>query len=142
MIRTGWRAAIWLFVLYVAFYDGYFAWLYRDHLPAWEMNPLARWMAAILGLQGLLGFKAVGLLFAFALAAYCRLRQNGLEKWLTCVAGGAYLILFLHYSVDRLSTQECYGVPTSRLLGAPPAVVTRASSGSLLSRIPAFFLPD
>jgi hypothetical protein len=100
-MRTVCLLAIWGFVSYVAIDDGHFAWQHRDDLATWEVNPLARWMASELGVEVLLGFKVAGLAFAFAIAAYCRVRQLGLEKWLTCVAGAVYLVLFLQYAMIR-----------------------------------------
>jgi hypothetical protein len=128
-MRTVCLFAIWAFVFCVAIDDSHFAWQHREELPTWEVNPLARWMASELGVEALLGFKAAGLAFAFAMAAYCRVRQPGLEKWLTWVAGGAYLILFLQYSIIRFPTQGFYGAPPSRLQGAPSSVAARASVG-------------
>jgi hypothetical protein len=113
-MRTVFLLAIWAFVFCVAIDDSHFAWQHRQELPTWEVNPLARWMGSELGVGALLGFKVTGLAFAFAIAAYCRVRHLGFEKWLTWVAGGAYLILFLHYSVNRLPAQGFYGAPPSR----------------------------
>jgi hypothetical protein len=103
-MRTVCFLSIWTFISYVAIDDSHFAWQHRDELASWEVNPLARWMASELGVEALLGFKVVGLAFAFALAAYCRVRHLGLEKWLTWVAGGAYLVLFFQYTIIRLPT--------------------------------------
>jgi hypothetical protein len=141
-MRTVCLFAIWAFVFCVAIDDSYFAWQHREELPTWEVNPLARWMASELGVEALLGFKAAGLAFAFAMAAYCRVRQPGLEKWLTWVAGGAYLILFLQYSIIRFPTQGFYGAPPSRLQGAPSSVAARASVGSPPFLFPAHFFPN
>jgi hypothetical protein len=138
-MRTVCLILIWAFVFYVALDDSHFAWQHRDELPAWELNPVARWMAAGFGVGTLLGFKVAGLAFAFAIATYCRMRQPGLGRWLTLVVGAAYLFLFLHYSANRLPAQGCYGAPPSRLEGAPPSIAARDSIGSPLFVQPAGF---
>lgn len=122
-MRTAFLAATWVFVFCVAAEDGRFAWQNRQELADWELNPLAAWMGSALGVQALLGFKATGLVFAFVMAAYCRSRGNGIGKWLTAVAGAVYLLLFLHYSINRLPIcREASGIPSSRLYGAPSSI--------------------
>jgi hypothetical protein len=138
-MRTVFLILIWAFVFYVALDDSDFAWQHRRELGVWELNPLARWIGSELGVGALIGFKIAGLAFAFAIASYCRVRQRGLGRWLTLVAGAAYLFLFYHYSVNRLPTQGFYGAPPSRLEGAPPSIAARASIGSPLFVYPAGF---
>ena len=50
-------ALAWAFIVGVAAYDTYFAWQHWAFFDAWEMNPLARWVAAIIGFHGLAQFQ-------------------------------------------------------------------------------------
>jgi len=125
-MRTAVLAVTWVFVFWVAAEDSHFAWQNRHELVAWELNPLAAWIGSLFGVQALLGFKAAGLVFAFTMAAYCRFRRNGIGKWLTAVAGTVYLLLFLHYSINRLPIcREARGIPPSRLCGAPSSITDK-----------------
>src|SRR5947209_8214177 len=92
----------WLFILLAAFYDGYFAWQHRGAFQHWELNLLACWLVRVFGMKAALGFKAVSMGFAAALAVHCHQRQHRLELPLTLVICGFYGLLTLHYLVNDL----------------------------------------
>ncbi len=87
----------WAFVFLAAAYDARFAWTYREVIASWEMNPLARWLAAHFGLGAVLALKFAGLIFAACVAAY----YGRLRKWaawaLTVTVALAYALLTVHY---------------------------------------------
>jgi hypothetical protein len=87
----------WVFILLAAAYDSHFAWKYREAMLEWELNPLACWAVAEIGLGAVLAFKFGGLAFAGGLAAYCRRRRRSLAWHLTLAIGVAYGLLSLHY---------------------------------------------
>jgi hypothetical protein len=90
-------AAAWIFVGLAAAFDGGFAWHFRASFQEWELNPLARRLAAGFGMEGLLTFKAAGLIFAVTVASACRRRRHRLAVPLTLVAAAVYLVLSIHY---------------------------------------------
>jgi len=92
----------WLFVLFVAGYDVYFAWQYREGFQVWETNPVARWIAAGYGLAAVFGLKTALLGFAVAVAAYCHYRGDRLEVPYTLIVSAVHLGLLLHYLLGRL----------------------------------------
>jgi len=109
----------WSFIVAAAVYDGQFAWEHRGELSEWERNPLAAGMVGSVGLPAVLGFKATGLAFAFALAIACHRRHPHLENMLTGSIGTAYLLLVLVYCVGNVRPEGCYGIPPDRLIGVP-----------------------
>jgi hypothetical protein len=94
----------WAFILAVAAYDTYFAWLYRATFVKWEMNAVACWGAQAFGLGVVLAFKALGMAFATAMAIYCHRRRHRLATPLTLIIGCAYLLLTLHYVAGHLDS--------------------------------------
>ncbi|MGH7174109.1 MAG: hypothetical protein ACRELF_14665 [Gemmataceae bacterium] len=94
----------WAFVLFVAVYDVYFAWRYRDVFQLWELNPLARWIAHDFGLNVLFTFKTVLFGFVAAVAVYCHCRRHYLELPYTLVVSGIHLLLSLHYVIGQTAS--------------------------------------
>ncbi|MBM4072736.1 MAG: hypothetical protein FJ271_27990 [Planctomycetes bacterium] len=89
--------AAWLFVVLAAAFDGGFAWHFRASFHEWEMNPVARRLAASFGMAGLLSFKSAGVVFAAAVAVACRRLRHRLAVPMTLVVTAVYLLLSLHY---------------------------------------------
>jgi hypothetical protein len=90
----------WAFVFVAAAYDARFAWDSRDVIASWEVNPLARWLAAHCGLAAVLALKFAGLAFAACVAGYYGRRGKRAAWALTVVVVGAYAWLLLHYHLD------------------------------------------
>jgi hypothetical protein len=101
-MRTTLFALAWAFILVVAAYDVSFAWHYRAGFAAWELNPVARWVAALYGLGTVFAFRVAVILFAAGLAIYCHRRRHRLAVPYTLVMGGMHLLLSLHYLVGHL----------------------------------------
>lgn len=89
--------AAWVFIAAAAAFDSGFAWHFRADFQEWELNPLARRLADTFGMEGLLSFKAVGIVFAAVVASACRRFRNRLAVPLTLAVSAAYLFLSLHY---------------------------------------------
>jgi hypothetical protein len=94
----------WAFILGVAAYDTYYAWQYRATFLKWEMNALACWLAQVFGLGTVIAVKALGMVFATAMAIYCHHRRHRLETPLTLIIGCVYLLLTLHYVAGHLDS--------------------------------------
>lgn len=92
----------WTFVLMIAGYDAYFAWQYRAGFHAWELNPVARWLAQGYGLRFVLGLKIALLAFGISVAAYCHFRRHYLELPYTLIVSGIHVLLTLHYALARV----------------------------------------
>ena len=87
----------WTFVLIIAGYDVYFAWQYRAGFHAWELNPVARWLAQDYGVRFVLELKIALLAFGISVAAYCHFRRHYLELPYTLIVSGIHLWLSVHY---------------------------------------------
>jgi len=96
----------WLCVSLVAGYDTYFAWTYREALPSWELNPLARWGVQQGGLLAILTFKFAGLMFVATLIWHCRQRRMVLARALTIFVVGVHGLLALHYVAGHQQPTE------------------------------------
>jgi len=123
-VRRGiFLAAVWSFVVVAAAYDSYFAWREQAAIDAWEMNPVARWTAGMLGLQVLIGFKAVGIAYGLGLAVFCHRHHNRLGRRLTTTVGSAYFLLSAYYVFCHLA-----GPPERQFLGGESAPVSVATA--------------
>jgi hypothetical protein len=96
-MRTSVFALAWAFVVVVSAYDVHFAWRYRAVFDAWELNPVARWVAGLFGLGALFAAKAALLVFAVAVAAYCQRLRHRLAVPYTLSVSGMHFVLSLHY---------------------------------------------
>ena len=112
--------AVWSFVVIAAAYDSYFAWREQAAIDVWEMNPVARWAAGALGVQALIGFKAVSITYGLGLAVFCHRHYHVLGRRLTTTAGSAYLLLAAYYIF-------CNAVGPPRLLGRESAQAATAT---------------
>jgi hypothetical protein len=95
---------LWTFVFLVAAYDIGFAWYYRAVFPVWELNPLARWIAGLGGVEAVFGFKALLILFAALVAVYCYRSRHWLSTPYTAFVSAVHFLLSLHYLVGQLRT--------------------------------------
>lgn len=102
-MRQTWFNLAWSFIFLAATYDCYFAYAYRSVVDDWELNPLARWGVQAMGLPAVLGFKAIGLSFAIAVALYCRRGNLRLEVYLTGAIATAYFALSMIYVIGHLA---------------------------------------
>ena len=48
-MKTKWFVVVWLFIFAVAVLDAGFAWVHRDSMTSWEMNPAMRLLAGACG---------------------------------------------------------------------------------------------
>ena len=97
-------ACAWAFIVAVAAYDTYFAWQNWAFFDTWEMNPLARWVAAHGGFAALCGAKAAVVAFSALVAVVGYRHRRRLTTFLyTAVVGGLHLGLSLVYVVGRMS---------------------------------------
>jgi len=91
---------LWSFTTFAATYDAYFAWQHQVDFETWELNPFICWLAAVGGLQAVMGFKVVSTAFALALACLCRWRQHWLERPLTLTVATIFLGLSVYYAIN------------------------------------------
>jgi len=97
-------ALAWAFIVGVAAYDTYFAWQHWAVFDAWEMNPLARWVAGHFGFGVLCGFKAAAVAFSALVAVACYRYRRWLTTCIyTTVVGGLHLGLSLLYVFGLLN---------------------------------------
>lgn len=89
----------WLSVFFIAAYDIYFAWNFREELASWELNPLVRWAVDHVGLLAILAFKFAGLLLVAALVWHSRRQRRSLAHFLTGFVVGVHALLAVHYVV-------------------------------------------
>lgn len=122
-------ASAWLFILAAAAYDSHFAWRFRDELPRWELNALARSLAGAAGLGVVIALKLSWLAGVFGLAVYCRRRHQQLAGWLTGAIGAAYALLALYYLIGQIPSGGAYGIPPERL-------ADMRSTPSLIASVP------
>lgn len=104
-MRTVLLLAVWSLILLAAAHDAVFAWENRRDMPSWELNPIACWLLQG-GLECLLVLKFAGLLFAMAVALYCRQRRHVLQLPLTLFVGCLYLFLSLHYYISSVTRHD------------------------------------
>ena len=105
-MRTQIVVIAWTFAFLVAAYDSCFAWMYREVLPSWEMNPLVLWTAARVGLLAVIGFKLMGLVLAAGLTLHCRRTRPPLARSLTQFVFGVYALLAVHYVIGHQQPTE------------------------------------
>jgi hypothetical protein len=96
-MRTSIFSLLWSFTTFAASYDAYFAWQHQAGFETWELNPFVCWLAAVGGLQAVIGFKVVTTVFAMGLGFLCRWRQHWLERPLTLVVASIFLGLSVYY---------------------------------------------
>jgi hypothetical protein len=95
---------VWAFIVGVASYDTYFAWRYWAWFQLWELNPLARWLGAAYGFEGVFGLKACVVAFAILVAVACyRYRPRYTTVLYTAIVGGMHLALSLYYIVGHVA---------------------------------------
>lgn len=97
--------AVWCLIFVAAAHDAVFAWENQEDMGSWELNPAARWLLGG-GLGYLLVIKFAGLLFAMAVAFYCRRCRHTLQLPLTLFVGGLYLFLSLHYLIGTVTAAD------------------------------------
>jgi hypothetical protein len=96
MGRIGFRLA-WVFVVLVTAYDIHFAWRYRAGFTSWELNPVARWVATLYGLETVLALKIAAIGFALVVAIYCDRYRHYLARPYTLIVGAVHLCLSCQY---------------------------------------------
>jgi hypothetical protein len=96
-MRTSFVALAWTFVVAVSAYDIAFAWHYRAVFDAWELNPVARWMAHLYGLGVVCWVKAILIAFALWVAMYCHRLRHRLEIPYTFTVWTVHLALTAQY---------------------------------------------
>jgi hypothetical protein len=96
-MRTSIFGLLWSFTTFAAAYDAYFAWQHQAGFETWELNPFVCWLAAVGGLQTVIGFKVVTTVFAMGLGFLCRWRQHWLERPLTLGVASIFLGLSVYY---------------------------------------------
>jgi hypothetical protein len=103
-MRNVFLVLAWVFVVFVAVYDVYFAWENRAFFHVWELNPFARWIAQGFGLNVLFLLKILMLGFGAVVAAYCHLRRHYLELPYTLIGSAVHLLLSLHYLIGQTAS--------------------------------------
>jgi hypothetical protein len=103
-MRNVFLVLAWVFVVFVAVYDVYFAWEHQAFFDVWELNPFARWIAQDYGLNVLFLFKIGMLGFGVVVAAYCHLRRHYLELPYTLIVSVVHLLLSLHYLISQTAS--------------------------------------
>jgi hypothetical protein len=89
----------WLFTIFAAVFDAYFAWNHRAGLQNWELNPFICWLAGIGGIETVLGFKAITTIFATGIGFFCRRRQHWLAMPFTLAVAGIFIFLSVYYVI-------------------------------------------
>jgi len=83
------KKCIWAFILGVAGMDVSFTWLCRTTVREWESNPVAAMAYDELGAIGAIGYRALWLAFAAAMAS----TRNRISGLITPVWGVGHLYL-------------------------------------------------
>jgi hypothetical protein len=97
-------AFAWVFIFGVAAYDIYFAWQHWAFFDAWEMNPLARWVAHHFGFAVLCGLKVAAIGFGGLVAVVGYRHRRRLTTFIyTTVVGGLHVALSLTYVLGRVN---------------------------------------
>lgn len=101
------KTLAWMFVWLVTFLDVGFAWYWRDCFSEWELNPLARTVYALGGMEAVLAYRLACLGLVTALFFWIEIcRKECVRPWLMLlfvavwVSGhlyllGAYILFFL-----------------------------------------------
>ncbi len=94
-MKCKWFLPIWLFIFAVAVLDAGFAWVNRDSMTTWEMNPIMRMLVGTHGPMAAIATRLLSVVFGLVVAA---LAQRIWRALATGLIGGAHLALLAVYA--------------------------------------------
>jgi hypothetical protein len=71
-MKTKWFVVAWMFIFAVAVFDAGFAWVHRDSMASWELNPVMRHLAGAWGPSAAIALRLFTVAFAVVVVSRAR----------------------------------------------------------------------
>jgi hypothetical protein len=94
-MKTKWFIIVWMFIFAVAILDAGFAWVHRDSMASWELNPVMRNLAGAWGPAAAIALRLLSV--AFGVVVVSRARRGWRVVATSCV-GGMHVALLMVYA--------------------------------------------
>lgn len=94
-MKTKWFAVAWIFIVAVAVLDAGFAWVHRDSMTFWELNPVMRHLAGVGGPAAAIALRLLTVVFGVVVVSLAR---TGWRVVATGCVGGMHVALLMVYA--------------------------------------------
>jgi hypothetical protein len=71
-MKTKWFIVVWLFIFAVTVLDAGFAWVHRDSMTSWEMNPVMSLLAGAWGPAAAIALRLLTVAFGVVVVSLAR----------------------------------------------------------------------
>jgi hypothetical protein len=94
-MKTKWFVVAWMFIVAVALLGAGFAWVHRDSMACWELNPVMRQLAGALGPAAAIALRLLTVAFGVVVVSLARRAWRVVA---TGCVGGMHVALLMVYA--------------------------------------------
>jgi len=94
-MKTKWFVIAWMFIFAVAALDAGFAWVHRDSMTSWELNPVMRHLVGACGPGTAVALRLLTVTFGVVVVSLAR---TGWRVVATGCVGGMHVALLMVYA--------------------------------------------